>query len=130
LKSRDVYVCPQRHHWPVFDAEECKYVDALDYKQLPGDPVDDRESMLDLSRQEAWALAPVLIFMDLVQERGKKTMAKTYTLKKMSISRAEWARKSVKDGIRSRKLLAAYKWLVANNARYKFWKFCLPNGIF
>ena len=84
LKGGDIYVSPQRHHWPVYDADANEYVDSKDYL-VPGDKFyrkedhdgtpETRESMLDLSREQAWALAPVRIFMDLKQERGKKTMA-------------------------------------------------------
>ena len=79
LTGGDIYVSPQRRHWPVYDPALCIYKDASNYKPVEGDVAsntpDPLESLLDLSRDEAWALAPVRIFMDLKQERGKKTMA-------------------------------------------------------
>ena len=68
LKGCDVYVSPQKHHWPVYDPVTMAYVDASDYQQREGDEADARESLRELSREEAWSLSIVRVFMDLKQD--------------------------------------------------------------
>ena len=119
LKGTDCYVVPERRHWPVWDPVEKAYVNAINY--IEDVECDTRESLLNLSRKEAWSLAPIRIFNDLKQERGKLTSAKTYTLKKWGISRAEWARSSIVPDGSNHKLLKAYSWLIENNETYRKW---------
>ena len=59
--------------------------------------------------------------MDLKQERGNKTAARTYTPKKWGISRAEWQRTSIAPDQRTAKLCKAYEWLRAKNTTYDVW---------
>ena len=56
-----------------------------------------------------------------LKERGKKSFAKTYTLKKWNISRVEWQQAPVESQLRSDKSLAAFRWLKETNATYRQW---------
>ena len=69
FKGSQVYVSPERRHWPVYDPTAGKYVDHAHYPN-PSTEEETRESLLDLSRDEAWALAPIRIFVDLKQEQA------------------------------------------------------------
>jgi hypothetical protein len=85
FKGSQIYVSPERRHWPVYDPTAGKYVDHahyppvydptagkyVDHAHYPNTSTDEetRESLLDLSRKEAWALAPIRIFMDVQQEQ-------------------------------------------------------------
>ena len=69
FKGSQVYVSPERRHWPVYDPTAGKYVDHAHYKGDASTVEETRESLLDLSRKESWALAPIRIFMDLKQEQ-------------------------------------------------------------
>ena len=81
LKGSDCYVVPALRHWPVWDPIKGAYEDAVNYREES--LVETRESLLNLTRDEAWSLAPIRIFLDANKERGKITAAKTYTLKKL-----------------------------------------------
>ena len=122
---------PQRRHWPLYDTATKAYIDATNYKKVYNTttkayedaPSDDRESLIDLEGPLAWSLAPVSVFMDLRPERGKKTMARTYNLKKWGLSRVEWRRVSVASSVgRSPRAQAAYVWLwyIVRNFSSKF----------
>ena len=74
-KGAETYVSPQRRHWPVYDTSTGEYQDASNYFD-DNAPEDDRESMLELTKQESWELAPIRIFMELKRERGKLTQAR------------------------------------------------------
>ena len=75
LKGSDVYVCPERRHWPIYDpAGGGRYVDAPDYRDAEALDDPSLQSMLDLSPEEANQLAPIRIFSTLKAERGKKSM--------------------------------------------------------
>ena len=124
FKGKEVYVSPERRHWPVYNpatGDNGEYVNHGHYKNVDSTVEETRESLLNLSKEEAWALAPIRIFIDMKPERGKKTQARTYTMKKWGISRAEWVPHKISDNLLSRKVKAAYKWLLENNATYKEW---------
>ena len=74
FKAAEVYVSPEARHWPVYDTTTVppQYTDARNYVDETLDD-DVRESMLKLTKEEVRFLAPVRIFMDLKQERGKVT---------------------------------------------------------
>ena len=55
LKGVDVFVNPERRHWPVWGGTD--YVNALSYEDASS--TNDRESLLDIDRESAWALAPI-----------------------------------------------------------------------
>ena len=74
-KGAETYVSPQKRHWPVYDTSTGKYQDASNYVDEKA-PEDDRESMLELTKDESWALAPIRIFMELKRERSKLTQVK------------------------------------------------------
>ena len=74
-KGAETYVSPQKRHWPVYDTVSGTYQDASNYTNAD-DPEDERESMLELTKKESWDLAPIRIFMDLRQERGKLTQVR------------------------------------------------------
>ena len=86
LRGSDCFVVPALRHWPVWSPNENAYIDAANYEDDTAR--ESKESMLALSRAEAWSLAPVRVFIDTKQERGKLTSARTYTLKKWGISTA------------------------------------------
>ena len=119
LRGSDCYVVPALRHWPVWNPEENAYIDAANYGD--DNARESKESMLALSRAEAWSLAPVRVFIDTKQERGKLTSARTCTLKKWGISRAEWRRTPIEPDPRNVKLVAAFAWLKANNRTYADW---------
>ena len=119
LRGSGCYVVPALRHWPVWSPTENVYVDAANY--VVDDARETRESMLTLSREEAWSLAPIRISVDTKQERGKLTSASTYTLKKWGISRAEWRRSPIAPDARNLKLVAAFEWLKDNNRTYATW---------
>ena len=57
LATEQVYVCPRKHDWPVYDEQLAAYV--------PCDsPQDVRPSMLELSAEDAQALSLISIFCD------------------------------------------------------------------
>ena len=68
LKGGDIYVSPRRGDWPVYDPATRTYKDASDYKRQAGQEPDTRESLLDLSREDAWSLSIVRVFNDLKQD--------------------------------------------------------------
>jgi hypothetical protein len=78
FKGSQVYVSPERRHWPVYDpavydpaaGDYGAYVNHEHYLDPDSTVEETRESLLDLSREEAWALAPIRIFMDLKQEQA------------------------------------------------------------
>ena len=109
LRGSDCYVVPALRHWPVWSPTENVYVDAAIY--VVDDARETRESMLTLSREEAWSLAPIRVFVDWKHERGKLAVARTYTLKKWGISRAEWRRSPIAPDASNLKLVAAFDWL-------------------
>ena len=74
-KGAQTYVSPQKRHWPVYDTSTGEYQDASNYLDAEA-PEDERESMLELTKEESWDLAPIRIFMELRRERGKLTQAR------------------------------------------------------
>jgi len=74
-KGAQTYVSPQKRHWPVYDTSIGEYQDASNYLDAEA-PEDERESMLELTKEESWDLAPIRIFMELRRERGKLTQAR------------------------------------------------------
>ena len=110
---------PALRHWPVWNPTSNVYVDADNY--IDENVRETRESMLTLSREEAWSLAPIRVFVDWKHERGKLSVARTYTLKKWGISRAEWRRSPIAPDASNFKLVAAFDWLRKNNRTYDDW---------
>ena len=68
LTGSNIYVSPRRYRWPVYDPVTRTYVDASDYRRQAGQEPDTRESLLDLSREDAWSLSIVRVFHDLKQD--------------------------------------------------------------
>ena len=70
---------------------------------------------------------PDLFFFACYYHHGKRGLwniphlAKTHTLKKWGISRAEWIKTPVEPSLRSVKLKAAHAWLLLNNNTYRDW---------
>ena len=59
--------------------------------------------------------------MSYLQERGKLSKARTYTLKKFNISRVEWQRRPVESQLSSDKAKAAFEWLKETHETYRQW---------
>ena len=70
LTGNNIYVSPRRCDWPVYDPATRSYVDASDYRRQADDEPDTRESLLDLSREDAWSLSIVRVFQDLKQDQS------------------------------------------------------------
>ena len=80
------YVTPQPDHWPRYDASVNKFLHPSfgavpdDYASMP--------SMLDLTKEEAWSLSIVNIFVDQSSHTGKFGATKgTRNLRKNSLVR-------------------------------------------
>ena len=80
------YVTPQPEQWPRYDASAKKFVhfpsgaEPDDYASMP--------SMLDLTKEEAWSLSIVNIFVDQSSHTGKFGATKgTRNLRKNSLVR-------------------------------------------
>ena len=69
FKGSEIFVSPERRHWPVYNPKTQMYEDHAHYREDDRTDEETKESLLDLSRTEAWALAPIRIFMDLHQEQ-------------------------------------------------------------
>lgn len=121
LQSWDTYISPRKHHWPVYDEDNDRFVDGANFENPTVS--EGRGSLLELSCEEAWSLSIVRVSMDLRQERGKQSKAKTDCLKKCSMSRIEWQRQTVWDALLTPKAKAAYRWLMVHNDAYAYWSF-------
>ena len=69
FKGSQVYVSPERRHWPVYDPTTAQYVDHAHYNDHASTVEETREYLLDQTREESWALSPIRIFMDLKEEQ-------------------------------------------------------------
>ena len=78
-------------------------------------------SMCDLTLEEAKALELVTLFCDYVRQRGKFGRATTWNYKKTSVIRAERKTFAIEPSLPTPKARAAFAWLLAYNATYKFY---------
>ena len=81
--------------------------------------VDDKLSMLLLSKDEAAALSIVLLDCVCHKQEGKNKGSPVVNYKKASVVRAEWKRRRVWDGLPTARARAAYRWLVKENVTYR-----------
>ena len=102
LETHEVYVTPQRQHWPVYDPDQQCFVEAV--------ADDQRMSMLDLSVEEARALQIVDLFITKRQEYGKKSKAPVGNWKKLSLIRCRWRLVDVEQSLTTPVGRAAFRW--------------------
>ena len=106
LSTDACYYTPQRSDWPVYDAVNQVFT-------LSGDA--SMASMLDLTREEAFALSIVNLYCDYREEKKGKAIPNK---KKMSLCRAEWKKEPIYLHLPNARSKAAYTWLLANNPTY------------
>ena len=97
---------PQLSDWPTYD-------EANDVFTLFG--VLSGVSLLDLTKEEARALAIVNLYCDVKKEKRGKAIPNH---KKMSLCRAEWRKEPVEANLPTPRSRAAYRWLLENNPTY------------
>ena len=90
-----VYVTPCKEDWPVFDPELGAYIDCDSLRP-------ELESLMDLDKDDAMAIALVRIFVSKKQERGKLSKGNTFNWKKTKVVRGEW--RTVQAGDHKRRL--------------------------
>ena len=107
----EVYVCPDRSHWPVYDSERGCYE--------PGLPDDSQPSMLDLTVEEPQSLEIVDLYCDFKRQYGDKGTAPVFNYKKLSVIRAEWKKLPVRDKLPTGRAQAAYNWFCKEHPVYR-----------
>ena len=107
-----LYAIPKIEDWPVY----------VRGKFVPYRSGRINDSMLYLTKEEADSLRLVLVFADVVQERGKIGRAPIANLKKVSVIRAEYIRDDpVVRGFPTLRAKAAFEYLIANNKTYHWY---------
>ena len=106
LSTEAFYYTPQLSDWPVYDTVNLVFT-------LLGDA--SMVSLLDLTRDEAYALAIVNLYCD---SRGEKKGKDIPNKKKTSLCRAEWKKAAMFANLPTVRSRAAYTWLVDNNPTY------------
>ena len=97
---------PQLSDWPRYDEvnDVCTLLGVL-----------FGESLLDLTKAEARALAIVNLYCDVKKDVHGKAIPNN---KKMSLCRAEWKEEAVEANLPTARSRAAYRWLLENNTTY------------
>ena len=113
LDTDEVYVCPRRSDWPVYDAQRNCFL------KCPEECSPDAVSMLDLTAEEAASLQIVNLFCDYKKQFGERGTAPVYNVKKLSVVRAEWKEEPVWHGLTTDRAKAAYLWLREENPVYR-----------
>ena len=113
LDTDEVYVCPRRSDWPVYDAQRNCFL------KCPEECSPDAVSMLDLTAEEAASLQIVNLFCDYKKQFGERGAAPVYNVKKLSVVRAEWKEEPVWHGLTTDRAKAAYLWLREENPVYR-----------
>ena len=78
-------------------------------------------SLLDLTHDEAYALAIVNLYCDSVEINSKDGKTVSHAIpnkKKLSLCRAEWKKEAIESNLPTRRSKAAYYWLLENNPTY------------
>jgi hypothetical protein len=131
LKTDQVYVSPRREDWPIYDDGLKRYVD------VPSDATDAEKaelyarttSLLDMSREDLERLSLLELRGVFKQEKGERTQARYYNWKKTTVSSCYWKPMAHLDELErlrmdasaEGKVVAAYRWLYANNPTYADW---------
>ena len=106
LSTEEFYYTPQLSDWPVYDTVNHVFT-------LLGDA--SMVSLLDLTHDEAFALAIVNLYCDNREEKKGKAIPNK---KKMSLCRAEWKKQAIHPNLPTARSKAAYTWLLENNPTY------------
>ena len=107
--TAEASVTPQKSDWPVYDEDNGRYESCRGADDL-------RESMLELSTEEAASLQLVNIYCDYKRQRGQGGRAPTAKLKKLSVVRVEWKAEALHPP--TARARAAYLWLRTNHETY------------
>ena len=78
-------------------------------------------SLLDLTHDEAYALAIVNLYCDSKEVNAKGDTMKGNAIpnkKKLGLCRAEWKKKAIEPNLPTLRSKAAYDWLLENNPTY------------
>ena len=119
--SEGLYAIPKIEDWPVYHRG----------KFMPFQAALAGVSMLHLTKEEAESLRLVLVFADLVRERGKVGKAPIANIKKKSVVRAEYIRRDPRDrGFPTQRAKAAFEYLMASNATYAHYHGLLLDKLF
>ena len=112
ITTEESYVAPQDTDWPWWDgAGGCYRIE---------DRPENAESMLDLSKDEAEALAPLSIDCIHKKQYGKISKAPVPNMKKLSVVKAIWKDQVITENLLpTTKAKAAFRWLKENNWVYK-----------
>ena len=71
METMEAYICPRRTDWPVYDPALGEFVTCSGQD-------DDRESMLELSAEEAAPLQLAEVYVDFKREAGKVSKGPTF----------------------------------------------------
>jgi len=108
-----VYVTCRKKDWPLFQEATGEFVD---YGSVE-DPM-SCASMLDLTEEEATSLEIVELHCDYRRETGQNKKAPVYNVKKVSVIRADWKKRPIRENCPTVRAKAAYDWLFRFNPTY------------
>ncbi|CAK0897525.1 unnamed protein product, partial [Prorocentrum cordatum] len=137
VKTEQLYVVPQRKHWPVYLPAAQRFVTAYDFSTRLELAVLVREfadyeqyvrehgaegivSLLDITKEEAASITPYLLVVTKQKERGSVARGPTYNWKKTQVCRVNYKREDLETcGAMTPRARAAYDWLMVHNRTYR-----------